>query len=152
MMANFVLEDATGSIETLVFPDAFAASYKNLIDDAVVVVAGSVKSEADSLRFFATEVTPLSEHKGLERKVVYVDIDLENSSEMQVHDLVELINTNKGETQLSLRLKKSSELDVELFSKGFGISSSSAVMTRLQEIAGHDNVRMSRQRNHFSIS
>jgi DNA polymerase-3 subunit alpha len=65
MMASFVLEDLTGTIEVLVFPRIFAQS-SGLSDDQIVVVEGKYNIRDDERKLFAERITGLekaSEHK-----------------------------------------------------------------------------------------
>ena len=61
-MAFGTLEDRTGSIEVLVFPEAYASWGKHLVDEAIVWVRGQVSArEGESPKIVAEEVRPFAE-------------------------------------------------------------------------------------------
>jgi DNA polymerase-3 subunit alpha len=65
MMASFILEDLTGTIEVLVFPRIFAQS-SGLKDDQIIVIEGKYNIRDDERKLFAERITGLeqaSEHK-----------------------------------------------------------------------------------------
>lgn len=64
MMASFVLEDLTGTIDVLVFPRIFAQSAR-LTEDQVVVVEGRYNIRDDERKIFAERITDLE--NGAER-------------------------------------------------------------------------------------
>ena len=61
-MAFGTLEDRTGSIEVLVFPEAYASWGKHLVDEAIVWVKGQVSArEGESPKIIAEEVRPFAD-------------------------------------------------------------------------------------------
>ena len=58
-MAVIMLEDPHGSVEVVVFPDAFAKAVAVLEAGAMVVVKGKVELDEETVRMMATEVLPL---------------------------------------------------------------------------------------------
>lgn len=59
MMASFVLEDLTGTIEVLVFPRTFAQS-SGLKDDQIIVIEGKYNIRDDERKLFAERITGLA--------------------------------------------------------------------------------------------
>jgi DNA polymerase III subunit alpha len=58
-MAVFNLDDLHGSVEVVVFPDAFTKSAGMLMNDAMVVVRGKLERDDDQMRLLASEVIPI---------------------------------------------------------------------------------------------
>jgi DNA polymerase-3 subunit alpha len=58
-MAVFTLEDEGGSVEVVVFPEAFAKFGAQIVADALLLVRGKYDREDDSSRMMATELTAL---------------------------------------------------------------------------------------------
>jgi DNA polymerase-3 subunit alpha len=75
MMASFVLEDLTGTIEVLVFPKIFA-EVTNLQNDSIVIVKGRYYINEDEKKIFAEKITGLNEIKS----EVRVNSDTKNGS------------------------------------------------------------------------
>lgn len=67
MMASFVLEDLTGTIEVLVFPRTFAQT-SGLKDDQIIVIEGKYNIRDDERKLFAERITGLEQAS--ERKQV----------------------------------------------------------------------------------
>ncbi|MEL1134386.1 DNA polymerase III subunit alpha [Desulfitobacterium sp. THU1] len=63
MMASFVLEDLTGTIDVLVFPRIFAQSAR-LTDDQIVVVEGRYNIRDEERKIFAERITDLENAAG----------------------------------------------------------------------------------------
>jgi DNA polymerase-3 subunit alpha len=61
MMASFVLEDLSGTIEVLVFPRLFA-EVGNLDNDRIVIVQGRYYVNEDEKKIFAEKITPIENH------------------------------------------------------------------------------------------
>jgi DNA polymerase III subunit alpha len=59
--ARVVLEDLTGAIEVMIFPDAYAALPRSLITGEVAVVSGSVDRRDDAPKFKSAQVLGLAE-------------------------------------------------------------------------------------------
>jgi DNA polymerase-3 subunit alpha len=58
-MAVFVLEDEGGSVEVVVFPEAFAKFGAHVAADALLLVRGKYERDEDSARMVASELTAL---------------------------------------------------------------------------------------------
>lgn len=56
LMAVFVLEDLTGSIEAMVFPKSMADIGHKLVDDAVVIATGRIDKREDTPKFMVRDV------------------------------------------------------------------------------------------------
>ena len=60
-MATFILEDLTGRIEVVVFPDFFQKFYEHIREDHMVLVKGKFLGEGEGRRIHLSQITPLSE-------------------------------------------------------------------------------------------
>ena len=70
-MATFMLEDMTGRIEVVVFPDFFQKFYEHLREDLIVLVKGKFLGEGEGRRIHLSQITPLTEaFEKLARRVV----------------------------------------------------------------------------------
>ena len=74
-MASFLLEDLEGSVETLVFPEAYKKAAGRLADDQVVLVKGRAEVLDDGrAKLLASEVLPLEEAKLAEARYVTIRV------------------------------------------------------------------------------
>jgi DNA polymerase-3 subunit alpha len=58
-MAAFMLDDPHGTIEVVVFPDAFSKAATLLQNDAVILIKGRFERDEDSMKILAAEVHPI---------------------------------------------------------------------------------------------
>ena len=76
-MASFVLEDLEGSVETLVFPEAYKKAGPRLADDSVVLVKARAEIQDDGkARLLASDVLPLEQAKLAEARHVTIRVPL----------------------------------------------------------------------------
>ena len=74
-MASFLLEDLEGSVETLVFPEAYKKAAGRLADDQVVLVKGRAEVLDDGrVKLLASEVLPLEQAKLAEARYVTIRV------------------------------------------------------------------------------
>ena len=74
-MASFFLEDLEGSVETLVFPEAYKKAAGRLADDQVVLVKGRAEVQDDGrAKLLASEVLPLEQAKLAEARYVTIRV------------------------------------------------------------------------------
>ena len=59
-MAVFMLEDVAGSVEVVVFPEAFGKHASLVEDDAMLLVRGKFEKDEESARLVATEMLPMA--------------------------------------------------------------------------------------------
>ena len=76
-MASFLLEDLEGSVETLVFPEAYKKAAGRLADDQVVLVKGRAEVLDDGrVKLLASEVLPLEQAKLAEARYVTIRVSV----------------------------------------------------------------------------
>lgn len=142
-MAVFHLEDDTGSVETVVFPDVFDDIARRLDNDEVVLVTGRSENDADNARLVATSIIPLSQVRPKDPNAIKLTIDLDAIEEIAIGELIEVVHSNRGPTSLKIRLRKKSEFDVEITAGGYyNIKATNGVVARLQQLVGESNIRI----------
>jgi DNA polymerase III subunit alpha len=103
-MAVLTLEDAQGSIETVVFPETYGR-YRHLIETgALLLVKGKFERDEDSTRFQANELAPL---EGLrERMARSVNIHLNaTASRSTLEALWDVLAQHQGDRPIVLELE-----------------------------------------------
>ena len=152
LMAAFVLEDDTGTVETVAFPDLYQEVYEDVIEDTVVVVEASIRRDGDQVKLTASGLQQLNKHKALEEKFLTLNLDLNKLQPLQLKEIVEIIKASPGETPMVFRIMKPGSFDVDLKARNFEVQASSTTVTRLQELVGRSNVIINVRKNNFSIS
>ena len=101
-MAVFMLDDIGGSIEVVVFPEAFAKHASLIEADAMVLVRGKFEKDDESARLVASELLPIAALK--ERTTREVVIHLSASGRHTLEALAELLSRHRGDRKVSLEL------------------------------------------------
>jgi DNA polymerase-3 subunit alpha len=110
-MAILNLEDLTGTIEVVVFPDLYATANHMLLTDTPLIVAGQYETSEQGSKVKATRLHLLSEVK--KRGTTRVDIHL-SSTGLTQDDLIkvkEILLRHRGEIPVFLRLQNPSRQD-----------------------------------------
>jgi DNA polymerase-3 subunit alpha len=140
-MATFVLEDLSGRIEVVVFPDSYQRNYDSLREDILVWVKGKFLGEGESKRIHLLQIMPLAEAFQKQMKRVVLRIFLPGIEESIFEELKGMLDQNRGdcpiffelETPLSFRmLVQSTEIQ--------GVSFSEELRNKVENLLGEDSV------------
>ncbi len=74
-MAAFMLDDPHGTVEVVVFPEAFSKAASLLQTDALVLVKGRFERDEDSTRLLAAEILPIEKVREQLAREVVVTLD-----------------------------------------------------------------------------
>jgi DNA polymerase-3 subunit alpha len=104
-MASFVLEDLEGSVETLVFPEAYKKAGARLADDQVVLVKARAEVQDDGkARLLASDVLPLEQAKLAEARHVTIRVPLGTWDRGKGERLRDILGSHKGDCPVTLEL------------------------------------------------
>jgi DNA polymerase-3 subunit alpha len=95
-MATFVLEDLTGKIEVVAFPEAFGKSGAYLREGQLVWVKGKYMGEEDNRRISLTQAMPLAEAFEKQAKRVVIRIFLPGLEEATLSELKAILDSHEG--------------------------------------------------------
>jgi DNA polymerase-3 subunit alpha len=104
-MASFLLEDLEGSVETLVFPEAYKKAAGRLADDQVVLVKARAEVQDDGrAKLLASEVMPLEQAKLQEARFVTIRVPLEAWDRGKGERLRDILGAHRGDCPVTLEL------------------------------------------------
>ncbi|MBN1223042.1 MAG: DNA polymerase III subunit alpha [Candidatus Aminicenantes bacterium] len=140
-MATFVLEDLSGRIEVVVFPDPYNKYYDILTEDQLVWVKGKFLGEGESRRIHLLQIMPLSEALEKQAKRVFLRIFLPGIEESVFKELKGILESHRGtcpvffelETPHSYRMIVQS-VDID------GVSPSEELSRNIEELLGEQTV------------
>ncbi len=113
-MAFASLEDLSGSIELIVFPEAFAKGEMALKSDQPVLVGGNLKKEAGSIKIMVDRVAPFEEVLQKSKSMtIKVAPDLQSNMLTKLPELHELLSRFPGKTGVHLEIDLDVDLDAE---------------------------------------
>jgi DNA polymerase-3 subunit alpha len=140
-MAIATLEDLDGSVEVLVFPDAYARCSMHLKVDAAVFVSGTVNLREDKPKVFADQVIPLDEVPKRFTKAVHIRLPAETAGESVLNRVREVLQAHKGAVPvLFCFMYGDGKLVFMETHNNFSVTPSEALVRELEAILGEDTV------------
>jgi DNA polymerase-3 subunit alpha len=141
--AQATLEDMSGSIDMIVFPEA----YKRLQDKVklevpVLVRAGVRIEEGANPKITAAEIMPLDEAKVPLPRAIRIRVRLETSGETTVDDLHTLFNERKGEARVLFDVERSGDFMVVMEAEGYNVLPDRNFIARVEQLCGRGSVRV----------
>jgi DNA polymerase-3 subunit alpha len=138
-----MLEDMSGTIDMIVFPEA----YKKLGDKVklevpVLVRAGVRIEEGANPKITAAEITPLEDAKIPLPRAIRIRIPLETSVESTVDDLHALFNERKGEARVLFDVERAGDFMVVMEAEGYNVLPDRSFIARVEQLCGRGSVRV----------
>jgi DNA polymerase-3 subunit alpha len=103
-MAVFALEDVGGSVEVVVFPDAFQRFGHLIAGDEMLVVRGKLEKDDESARLIASELLPIAALRERIAREVAIRLTVPPHGRNTFEALAELLARHRGDRRLSLEL------------------------------------------------
>jgi DNA polymerase III subunit alpha len=127
------VEDFTGSVEVMVWAEAFAKTAKEIDKGKIVAITGKLDKRDDGIRIVANEVGPLAPRKSV--KSLTIDIPLEKADEQRLLAIRDLVRQFPGIQPLYLRFRSLDGQEVRLkASSDFSVKDEEAFRARLDEL------------------
>ena len=142
--AMFDLEDTSGIVRSILWPDQFA-SYGHLVEaDRIVVVRGSVdrRPGSEEVNLIVGEVIPLEELRARYTGGVIVRIDEQKHGERGLEQLREILRGYPGKKRLRLLLALADGTGVELNCADRRVEPNAEMQRRVDELLGPGNFRL----------
>lgn len=108
-MAFASLEDLSGQVELIVFPEAYAKGELALKSDQPLLVGGNLKKENESVKIMVDRVAPLEEVLGKSKSMT---IRIDDSMKGKLEDLKNLMSRFPGKTGVELQMEVEVEAQV----------------------------------------
>jgi DNA polymerase-3 subunit alpha len=141
--AQATLEDMSGSIDMIVFPEA----YKRLGDKVklevpVLVRAGVRIEEGANPKITAAEIMPLEEAKVPLPRAIRIRVPLETAGETTVDDLHVLFRERRGEARVLFDVERAGDFMVVMEAEGYNVLPDRNFIARVEELCGRGSVRV----------
>lgn len=123
-MAFASIEDLTGSVELVIFPNAFAEAEFKLKGDGALLISGTLEKDGESQKILVDKVEKIEEIFTRTKKIM---LNLTPDMQTYMGSLKDVIEKHPGDTGWTLRLDlpdiaKSVELKPQLNSRGVRLS------------------------------
>ncbi len=140
-MATFVLEDMTGRIEVVAFPENYKKYYDTLGEDQLVWVKGKFLGEGESRKIHLLHIMPLAEAFQKQAKRVVLRIFLPGIEESVFEELKGILDKNRGSCPVYFELETphSYRMIVEA-GEVSGITLSEDLTRKIESLLGEDSV------------
>lgn len=139
-MAILQIEDMTGSLEALVFPDVFKTYYENLILEKPLIINLTVESNEEGIRSTVNSIYTIEKYLHSVSKALLIDIHLSNIDETLLNSLQKVIEIYKGDKAIIFKITKDSQ---DIFLKAgeeFKIKINPICIKEIKSIKGIESV------------
>jgi DNA polymerase-3 subunit alpha len=143
LYANAVMEDMTGAIEAIVFPEAYKRLQNILKQEIPMLVKASVRvEEGSNPKIAIAHLTPLEEAKPSLPKSIRIRVPLENSSAGTIDALHGIFKDKRGEAKVLFDLDRAGDFMVVMEADGYNVCPDRAFIARVEELCGRGAVRV----------
>jgi DNA polymerase-3 subunit alpha len=143
--AQATLEDLSGSMDMLVFPEAYRKLQEKLkaLTDVPVLVRGGVRiEEGANPKLTVNDVISLEEVKVPLPKSLRIRVPLEKASESTVDELHLLFSQRQGEAKVLFDVEREGDFMVVMEAEGYNVLPDRAFVGRVEELCGRGAVRV----------
>jgi DNA polymerase III subunit alpha len=103
-MSVFMLDDVGGSVEVVVFPEAYAKHAQLIDTDAMLLVRGKLDKDDESARLVATELLPIAALMERTTREVAIHLKVPPHGRTTFEAIAELLSRHRGDRRVSLEL------------------------------------------------
>jgi DNA polymerase-3 subunit alpha len=137
LYAQAVLEDMTGTIEAIVFPEAFKKLQPLLKQEIPMLVKAGVRvEEGSNPKITISSMEPLEEAKPVLPNSIRIRIALENATPATIDALHSICREKKGTAKVLFSLERAGDFMTVMEADGYNICPDRAFMTRVSELSG----------------
>jgi DNA polymerase-3 subunit alpha len=141
--AQASLEDMSGSVDMIVFPEAYRRLQEKVkLEVPVLVKAGVRMEEGSNPKITAADITPLEDAKVPLPKSLRIRIPVEGCTESTVDALHSLFNERKGEARVLFDVERAGDFMVVMEAEGYNVQADRNFITRVEELCGRGSVRI----------
>jgi DNA polymerase-3 subunit alpha len=141
--AQGTLEDMEGSVEMIVFPEAYRKLGDKVRLEVPVLVRGGLRiEEGANPKLTANEIMPLEDAKVPLPRSLRIRIPVETASESTVDDLHLLCCQSKGEAKVLFDVERQGDFMVVMEAEGYNVLPDRNFMARVEELCGRGAVRV----------
>jgi DNA polymerase-3 subunit alpha len=104
-MASFILEDLSGTVDALVFPETYKKTAARLADDELVLVKGKAETlDEGKARLLVSEVLPLEQAKLAAARYVTIRMPLAEWDRGKGERLRDILGSHRGDCPVTLEM------------------------------------------------
>jgi DNA polymerase-3 subunit alpha len=143
LYAQAVMEDMTGTIEAIVFPEAYKRLQAILKQEIPMLVRASVRvEEGANPKIAISQLTPLEEAQPKLPRSIRIRVPLETATAATVDALQAICYERKGEAKVLFDVERSGDFMVVMEADGYNICPDRNFIARVEELCGRGAVRI----------
>ena len=143
LWAQGALEDMSGKVELLIFPESFRKLGEKVKLEVPVLIRGGVRIEdGANAKLTVNEIIPLDEAKVPLPKALRIRIPLESASEDTVGALQALFHERPGEAKVLFDVERQGDFMVVMETEGYNVMPDRNFIGRVEELCGRGSVRV----------
>jgi DNA polymerase-3 subunit alpha len=142
-MCVFMLDDASGSVEVVVFPEAFK-QYGHLAENGTTVcVTGRFEKDDESARILASEIVPIEMVRERLAKSVAISVSMPPHGRATFEKLLDILAQHKGDRRVALVLhEQERHIRVTADVSGIRVRPSERLVSDVEKLCGAGSVRL----------
>jgi DNA polymerase III subunit alpha len=141
--AQAVLEDLLGTVDLLVFPEAYRRLAEKCKLEVPVLVKGGVRvEEGSSARVTVAEIIPLEEARPKLPKALRIRIPLNAATVETIDQLQAFCAEHRGDAKVLFDLERAGDFMVVMEAEGYNVQPDRAFTARVEELCGRGSVRI----------
>ncbi|HXW91365.1 MAG TPA: DNA polymerase III subunit alpha [Terriglobales bacterium] len=141
--AQGVLEDREGSVEMIVFPEAYRKLEERVKLEVPVLVRGGLRiEEGANPKLTVNDILALSEAKVPLPRSLRIRIPAASTNPSTIDDLHALFSGSRGETKVLFDVEQEGEFMVVMEAEGYNVLPDRNFMARIEELCGRGAVRI----------
>jgi len=142
-MCVFTLDDAGGSIEVVVFPDAFKQHGHLAENGQTVLVKGKFERDDESARILASEIVPIGLIRERLAKSVAIRLSTPPADRATFERLWDLFALHKGDRRVAIVLhERDRHMRITVDVNGIRVRPSETLVAEVEKICGHGSVTL----------
>jgi len=141
--AQAVLEDMSGSVDMLVFPEAYRKLQEKIkLEVPVLVRAGLRIEEGSNPKLTVNDIVPLEEANVPLPRSLRIRIPLETATESTIDQLQALCFERKGQAKVLFDVERQGDFMVVMEAEGYNVQPDRYFVARVEELCGRGAVRI----------
>jgi DNA polymerase III subunit alpha len=143
LYANAVMEDMTGTVEAIVFPEAYKRLQNILKQEIPMLVRASVRvEEGANPKVAISQLTPLEEARPVLPKSIRIRVPLDTATEGTVDALQSICRERRGEAKVLFDLERTGDFMVVMEADGYNVCPDRSFIACVEELCGRGSVRI----------
>ena len=141
--AQAAFEDMSGSVDLLVFPEAYRRLQDKVRLEVPVLVRGGVRiEEGSNPKLTVSDIIPLEEAKPKLPHSIRIRVPVESATDSTVDTLHTLFTERKGEAKVLFDVEREGDFMVVMEAEGYNVQPDRNFIARVEELCGRGAVRI----------